>query len=54
MNDDDPLDDPYMVKRPLSLSISGPAAVVTTAATAPKIQVYVDKSDSDSDSSVGS
>ena len=54
MNEDDPMDDPYMIKRPLSLSISGPAAVVTTAATAPKREIQVDKSDSDSDSSVGS
>jgi hypothetical protein len=33
---EDPMDDPYMVKRPISLNISKPAAVVKTTATAPK------------------
>lgn len=46
------MDDPYMVKRPLSLNISKPAAVVTTTVTAPKPQVF--DNDSDSDSSLGS
>jgi hypothetical protein len=52
MSENDPMDDPYMMKRPLSLNISKPAAITITSAAVPKREVEI--SDSDDDSSVGS
>lgn len=53
-NGDTDMDDPYMIRKPISLALNRSAAVVRTAAASHSTKPIDNKSDSDDDSSQGS